>query len=174
MTYKTLFAAAFVAIVSAPMAFAADITIADPYMRVSGAMATSGAAFMVIENTGAEDRLIGVRSSLAEKVELHTHLQDANGVMKMLHVEEGFPIAAGETHVLQRGGEHVMFLGLNSVPVQGDVVELTLTFEKAGDIVVEVPVDNDRTPEMGKGMMDHSKMGHGKMDHGKMKEGAGN
>ncbi len=166
MSYKTLIAAAFAAIVSAPMAFAADITISDPYMRVSGAMATSGAAFMVIKNAGAEDRLIDVRSSIAEKVELHTHLQDANGVMKMVHVEEGFPIAAGESHVLQRGGEHVMFLGLTTVPAQGDMVEVTLTFEKAGDIVVEVPVDNERAPEMGQGKMDHSKMDHGKMKAG--------
>lgn len=171
MTNTTFFAAAtaaFLAIVSAPMAFAADITIIDPYLRVSGAMATSGAAFMVIENHGAEDRLIGAHSELAQRVELHTHLEDANGVMKMIHVAEGFPIAAGENHVLQRGGEHVMFLGLNSVPVQGDVVSLTLTFEKAGDVTIEVPVDNDRAPAMGK-MMDHSKMGHGKM-----KAGSGN
>lgn len=169
MTYKTFVAAACFAAISASMAFAADITISDPYMRVSGAMATSGAAFMIIENTGAEDRLIDVRASIAKKVELHTHLQDANGVMKMIHVEEGIAIAAGESHALQRGGEHVMFMGLNTVPAQGDMVELTLTFEKAGDIVVEVPVDNERTPEMGKGMMDHSKMGHGKM-----KDAAGN
>ncbi|MGO4910374.1 copper chaperone PCu(A)C [Pseudorhodobacter sp. W20_MBD10_FR17] len=168
MISKSLFAAAsaaFLAIAAAPVAFAADITIVDPYMRVSGAMATSGAAFMTIENHGAEDRLIDAHSDIAQKVELHTHLQDANGVMKMVHVEEGFPIAAGENHMLQRGGEHVMFLGLNTVPVQGDVVTLTLTFEKAGDIVVDVPVDNDRTPEMGKAM-DHSKMGHGKMKSG--------
>ncbi|WP_050522958.1 copper chaperone PCu(A)C [Pseudorhodobacter wandonensis] len=173
MTYKTLFAAAALAIASTTMAFAADITVSDPYMRVSGAMATSGAAFMVIDNHGDEDRLIGVRSDIAQKVELHTHLQDANGVMKMVHVAEGFPIAAGETHALQRGGDHVMFLGLNSVPVQGDVVELTLTFEKAGDIVVEVPVDNDRAPQMGNGM-GNGKMDHSKMNHGAMKAGAGN
>jgi periplasmic copper chaperone A len=171
MTKTTVFAAAsaaFLAMVSAPLAFAADITITDPYLRVSGAMATSAAAFMTIENHGADDRLIDAHSDLAQKVELHTHLQDANGVMKMVHVAEGFPIAAGETHVLQRGGEHVMFLGLNSVPVQGDMISLTLTFEKAGDVTIELPVDNERTPVMGK-MMDHSKMGQGKM-----KNGAGN
>lgn len=164
MTQNTLFAAAsaaFLALVSAPMAFAGDITITDAYLRVSGAMANSGAAFMTIENKGAEDRLIDAHSDLAQKVELHTHLQDANGVMKMVHVAEGFPIAAGESHMLMRGGEHVMFLGLNSVPAQGDMVSLTLTFEKAGDITIEVPVDNERAPKMGAGMMDHSKMGHG-------------
>jgi len=163
MTKTTVFAAAsaaFLALAAAPMAFAADITITDPYLRVSGAMATSAAAFMTIENHGAEDRLIGARSDLAERVELHTHLQDAGGVMKMVHVEEGFPIAAGEAHMLQRGGEHVMFLGLTSVPAEGDKISLTLTFEKAGDVTVEVPVDNARSPEMGKAM-DHGKMGHG-------------
>jgi hypothetical protein len=177
MMNKTLFAAAsaaFLALASAPMAFAADITIKDAYMRVSGAMANSGAAFMTIENTGAEDRLIDAHSDLAQKVELHTHLEDANGVMKMVHVEEGFPIAAGETHMLMRGGEHVMFLGLNSVPVQGDMVSLTLTFEKAGDITVEVPVDNERQPAMGGGMMGQGKMDHSKMGHGMKKEGASN
>ncbi|WP_022704366.1 copper chaperone PCu(A)C [Pseudorhodobacter ferrugineus] len=171
MTKTTLFAAAsaaFLAIASAPMAFAADIIITDPYLRVSGAMATSGAAFMVIENHGADDRLIGAKSDIAERVELHTHLQDANGVMKMVHVEEGFAVAAGENHALQRGGEHVMFLGLKSVPAEGEKISLTLTFEKAGDVTVEVPLDNARAAEMGKAM-DHSKMGHGKM-----KEGAGN
>lgn len=171
MTKTTLFAAAsaaFLAFATAPFAFAGDITISDPYLRVSGAMAKSAAAFMVIENHGAEDRLIDAKSDLAQKVELHTHLQDANGVMKMVHVAEGFPIAAGESHALMRGGEHVMFLGLNSVPVQGDTISLTLTFEKAGDVTIEVPVDNERADGMGAGM-DHSKM-----DHGKMKAGASN
>lgn len=160
--------AAFLAIASAPLAFAGDITVTAPYLRISGAMAKSAAAFMTIENHGADDRLIGVKSDLAKRVELHTHLQDANGVMKMMHVEEGFAIAAGENHMLQRGGEHVMFLGLTSVPAEGDTIHLTLTFEKAGDVMVEVPVDSARADEAGKAM-DHSKMGHGKM-----KEGAGN
>ena len=139
MTKITVFAAAsaaFLAFATAPFAFAGDITITDPYLRVSGAMAKSAAAFMVIENHGAEDRLIDAKSDLAQKVELHSHLQDANGVMKMLHVAEGFPISAGEAHALMRGGEHVMFLGLNSVPVQGDKISLTLTFEKAGSVAV--------------------------------------
>jgi hypothetical protein len=57
-----------------------------------------------------------------------------------------------------------MFLGLNSVPVAGESISLTLTFEKAGDVTIEVPVDNERMPDMGK--MDHSTMGHGKMKGG--------
>jgi copper(I)-binding protein len=156
-------AAAFFAL-AAPMAQAGDITVTDAYLRVSGAMAQSAAAFMVIENAGAEDRLVSATSDLAKKVELHTHEQDAAGVMKMIHVEEGFVIPENGEHGLVRGADHVMFLGLNSVPVQGDKVTVTLTFEKAGDVVVEVPVDNERAAAA----MKHGDMGNGKMDHGTM------
>ncbi|MEC3862599.1 copper chaperone PCu(A)C [Mesobacterium sp. TK19101] len=161
MTFKTVLAA--VAATAFAMPAFADIVIGDPYARASTAMSKSGAAFMAIENTGAEDdRLIDAQSDVAAKVELHTHQSDANGVMKMVHVEEGFVIPAGETHMLARGGDHVMFLGLNKTLNQGDIVTVTLTFEKAGDIVVEVPVDLDRKPMHGKmgGNMGHN---HGNM-----------
>lgn len=155
--------AAFMSFASAIAAQAGDITVKDAYLRVSGPMAKSGAAFMTIENAGGEDRLIGAASDIAVKTELHTHLQDAAGVMKMVHVEEGFAIPAAGSHALVRGADHVMFMGLNSVPAQGEMVTLTLTFEKAGDVVIEVPVDNERVEGMGAGKMDHGKMGHGAM-----------
>ena len=44
-------------------AFAADITVQEPYARSSAMMATSGAAFMQITNqSDADDRLIGAAS----------------------------------------------------------------------------------------------------------------
>ncbi|ETA50969.2 copper chaperone PCu(A)C [Ponticoccus alexandrii] len=133
------------------MPVAAEIVVKDAYARSSNAMA--GAAFMAIENTGPEDdRLIGAASDAAQRVELHTHRDMGGGVMKMLHVEEGFALPAGETHMLMRGGDHVMLMGLNGAMEQGDTVTVTLTFEKAGEQVVEIPVDLERKP-------DHS--GHG-------------
>jgi copper(I)-binding protein len=125
--------------------FAGDIEVQDAYVRTSGAMAKSGAAFMQIVNTGAEDdQLIDATSDVAMRVELHTHKADANGNMQMLHVPEGFPIPAGQTHLLARGGDHVMLMGLKQSLAQGDIVTVTLTFEKAGDITVEIPVDLQR------------------------------
>lgn len=58
-----------------------------------------------------------------------------------------------------------MFMGLNQGFAQGDILTVTLTFEKAGDITVEIPVDLERQDGMG---MQHGKMDHDKMDHGKM------
>jgi copper(I)-binding protein len=134
------------------------ITIVDPYARTSAMMSQSGAAFMVIENTGtADDRLVSATSDVAERVELHTHKEDADGVMQMIEVTEGFVIPAGGQHALARGGDHVMFLGLTRPLAQGDVVSVTLTFEKAGDVVVEVPVDLERKPDQA---MQHQ---HGQM-----------
>ena len=151
MSVRSLALAALAAVSFAFPALAGDIAINDPYARVSAKMSTSGAAFMVIENTGTEDdRLIAASSEVAERTELHTHKADANGVMRMMKVEEGFPLPAGGSHALARGGDHVMFLGLKHPLSQGDIVKVTLTFEKAGDVVVDIPVDLERKPMHGK------------------------
>lgn len=140
-----------------------SITITDPYARVSTMMAKSGAAFMVIENHGsADDRLVSATSDVAEKMELHTHKADANGVMQMLEVPEGFAIPAGEAYALARGGDHVMFLGLTRALNHGDTVNVTLTFEKAGPIEVTIPVDLERkAPMVGMGEGHGHAHGHG-------------
>ncbi|MBP0484015.1 copper chaperone PCu(A)C [Sagittula salina] len=158
---------------AAALAFAvpagADITIHDAYARSAGAMARSGAAFFVIENDGAEDdRLLSAASDSAKLVELHTHMEIGDGVMKMTEVPEGFVVPAGGTHALARGGDHVMLMGLKKPMEQGDSVTVTLTFEKAGEMVVEIPVDLDRQDGMGGGM--GAGMGHG-AGHGAMKMG---
>ncbi|MGQ3488384.1 copper chaperone PCu(A)C [Roseovarius pacificus] len=159
MSFKSTILAAVAASAFALPAFAADIMVQDPYARSSAMMATSGAAFMQIMNHGeTDDRLIGAASPVAEMVQLHTHKEDENGVMRMLHVEEGFPVAAGETLMLARGGNHVMFMGITEPFEQGDTIPLTLTFEKAGDITLEVPVDLERQPMHG---MKHQ---HGKSE----------
>lgn len=122
-------------------AVAQDIMVDGAYARASGMMAKAGAAFMVIHNHGAaDDRLVKAASTIAQRVELHTHKEDANGVMQMLEVPEGFVIPAHGSHELARGGDHVMFLGLTQALEEGQTVSVTLTFEKAGDMVIEVPV----------------------------------
>ncbi len=148
------------------------IKITDAYARVSGASAQSGAAFMVIENTGdTADRLADAKSDVSAKVELHTHKADANGVMQMLHVPEGFVIPAKGTHALARGGDHIMLMGLKAPLNQGDIVKITLVFEKAGEMVVDVPVDlNPRGDMMMQGMQGMHGMGmmHGMQGMGGM------
>jgi len=128
-------------------ALAQEIHILDTYARAASPMAKTGAAFMMIENIGgADDRLIGASSPAAQTVQMHTHREEG-GVMKMLHLEEGLPVPAGETVMLQRGGHHLMFMGLTESFEQGKMIPLTLIFETSGEITVDVPVDLTRKPE---------------------------
>jgi periplasmic copper chaperone A len=171
MSLKSIICAAGAAAFLAFPAFAQGIEVHDAYARSASGMATTGAAFMVIHNHGgAADRLIGVSSDVAEKVELHTHREDANGVMRMIHVEEGFELPTDGEIVMERGGHHVMFMGLTAPMVQGDVIDLTLVFAQAGEVTVQVPVDLERMPQAGAhgGHAGHG--GHGTMDHGTMKK----
>ncbi|MEM1351299.1 MAG: copper chaperone PCu(A)C [Pseudomonadota bacterium] len=143
----------------------AEIVITDPYARVSRPGAPSGAAFMVIQNTGdTADRLIEARSGVAQRVELHTHIDQGDGVMKMVEVEDGFEIEPGTEYALRRGGAHVMFMGLTDTLEQGDEVSVTLVFEQAGEITVSIPVDNDRQPAHTHGHKHGDHSGHGGTD----------
>jgi len=145
MSLKPTLLAGAIALALPFPALAGDIAIEDPYARVSTAMSKSGAAFMTIVNSGeTDDRLVGAASDVADRVELHTHVQDANGVMSMVEVEEGFPVPAHGRHELRRGGDHVMFLGLTRPLQDGDDVTLTLVFEKAGEMTIDLPVDLGR------------------------------
>ena len=149
MSFKSmLFAAAAAVTLAGPALAETTIQVQDPYARSANQM--SGAAFMVLMNAGdQDDRLVSAASEIAERVELHTHVEDASGVMQMMEVEEGFVIPAGGMHALERGGDHVMFMGLKQPLAQGDTVSVTLSFEKAGDITVEMPVDLERAPGTG-------------------------
>lgn len=102
MTFKTtLLVAAFAVL---PAMASAHMVIEDAYARSASALAQTGAAFMVIFNhSDTDDRLVSATSGAAERVELHTHIQEENGLMRMVEVEEGFPIPAGERITLQRG-----------------------------------------------------------------------
>ncbi len=147
---KSVLAGAVALILATPVF--ADIEVVDAYARAASPTAKAGAAFMVIRNTGSEDdRLIAAASDIAARVELHTHKDMGEGVMKMMHVEEGFAVPAGDMHALARGGDHVMFMGLTRPMAQGDTVTVTLTLEKAGEVVVDIPVDLEREDMGGHG-----------------------
>jgi periplasmic copper chaperone A len=125
------------------------------YARVAMENAPAGAVFMEIVNHGTQDdRLIAAESDVAARAEMHTHVMSAEGMMQMLPVAEGFAVAAAQTYALARGGDHIMLMGLTRPMPEGSQFTLTLTFERAGKIVVVVPVRSD--DPAGHDSMDHS------------------
>lgn len=167
MRIQALIAA--VLLCAAPAFAHQGVHIENPYARTSGGIGGTGGIFLEITNhADVDDRLIGVASDIADRVEMHTSTASAGGVMSMSAVPEGFPVPALQSHALKRGGDHIMLMGLHQKLKNGDVIQLTLTFEKAGEVKVDVPVDNARKPDAApmEDMpgMDHSKMGHDSME----------
>ena len=128
-----------------PILSAGQIVISDAYARSAGPLAKAGAAYMKIMNHSDEsDRLIGVQSDIAKKTELHTHLKDDNGVIRMVRIDEGIEIGSMKEHRLVRGGQHIMFMGLKEAFKTGKIIPVTLFFEISGEVGVEIVVDQDR------------------------------
>ena len=124
---------------------AGQIVVSDAYARSAGPLAKAGAAYMKIMNHSDEsDRLIGVQSDIAKKTELHTHLKDDNGVIRMVRIDEGIEIGSMKEHRLVRGGQHIMFMGLKEAFKTGKIIPVTLFFEIAGEVGVEIVVDQAR------------------------------
>ena len=55
-------------------------------------------------------------------------------------VEDGLVISGNGVLKLERGGDHIMFMGLSQPFVDGGAISLTLIFEAAGSIELEIPV----------------------------------
>ena len=124
---------------------AGPIAVFDSYARSTGPLAKAGAAYMkIVNHSKQDDRLLSVYSDIAKKTELHTHVKDDNGVMKMLRLDEGIKIGAMKEHSLIRGGQHIMFMGLKEPFETGKTIPLTLLFEKAGEVGIEIIIDQDR------------------------------
>ena len=118
---------------------AGGITIEEAWARPPAMAGGNGAAYFLLSNDGAvADRLIGVASPLA-MAEMHESVMADDGTMAMNPVD-GVDLPAGETVAFERGGLHIMFMGVAEPPAVGDTVQLTLTFQNAGEITIDVPV----------------------------------
>ena len=116
-----------------------SLTVDAAWARASAGVARAGAAYLTIVNAGAaDDRLIGVASPVASRVEIHSHAMN-EGVMRMRRIE-AVRIPAGESAELGPGGDHVMLIGLAAPLRKGETFPLTLTFETAGAIAVPVAI----------------------------------
>lgn len=103
----------------------------DSWIRATPPGATTAAAYVVIENAGADDdRLLGIRADNGQTVEIHTSSEQA-GVMRMSQLD-ALTIPAQGSVALAPGGDHIMFIDITDRFEPGDTELLTLLFEKAG------------------------------------------
>lgn len=162
MIHRLLFALAL----SMPLAIAAcsdggpsEISVEEPFARETIGAGTTGAAYLVIRNTGGADRLVAVSTDAAATTELHTHEKDGE-IMRMRKVD-AIDVPANDVVTLQPGGKHIMMFDIVEPLKEGGSFPLTLTFDGAGDITVDVTVVATGGNASG---MDHG-ADHGTMDH---------
>lgn len=130
---------------------AGSLVIDHPWSRAVPEGGKVAGGYMTIRNEGVEaDRLVSVRSGIAERVEIHEMKVDDKGVMTMRPLADGIELPAGGEVALAPGGYHVMFMQLSKRPAEGERFAGTLVFEKAGEVVVEFAVE-----AMGGGKPEH-------------------
>ena len=118
---------------------AGSMQIENAFAPASMGAGKSGAIYFSVSNAGTEtDKLVAVSTPAARKAQLHTTLNE-DGVMKM-RMLKAIEIPAGGHAGLKPGGDHLMLFGLVEPLKKGDAISLTLTFEKAGEVTIEVPI----------------------------------
>ena len=152
--------AAIVAALLLPASFAnahqykaGDLEIAHPWSQELPPNAPTVAAYFVIHNAGSSaDRLLSVDTPIAEQAELHQHLMQ-DDVMKMQPVAN-VEVTPGATVTFAPMAYHVMLVNIKdrSLLKDGQRFPMTLHFEKAGDVTVEVNVQKQPPADT----MDHT------------------
>lgn len=114
---------------------------------------TGGGYFTITNNGKGADRLLSISTPDAGRAEIHSMTMKDN-VMVMRPVEGGLDIPAGGTVALKPGHFHLMFMDVKKPFREGDTIPVTLEFEKAGKVEIEMPVEAA-----------NAKGAHGAMDH---------
>jgi copper(I)-binding protein len=117
---------------------------ADPVLRdaMVGADNDPTGAYMVIDNDGGSDTLLGATTDAAERVELQQRqgVTETDPAGRLVTVDE-LPIRGYEATDLQPGGDQILLNGLVRPLAVGDTVEITLDFERAGTVTVDARVE---------------------------------
>jgi copper(I)-binding protein len=128
-----------------------DVRVTDVFAR---AALDRGGVYMVIENKGDEaDALVAAHADIAGTTEIHQTITE--GAETRMEPIDRIEVPAGESVELAPGGLHVMLQELETAIEPGDEVPLTLTFEKAGEVLVTATGrDYGEMPDMGSEQQD--------------------
>jgi hypothetical protein len=132
----------------APTKTLGDITVQSIWARATPPSAKTGVIYMTLVNNGKkDDKLIGASTPVAAEARLHTELMD-HGVTKMRPIKS-VDIKPGATAVLKPGGMHLMLMGLKQPLSTGHAFPVTLRFQHAPPLIVQVEVGKVGAAGMG-------------------------
>ena len=116
-----------------------EVNATGAWMRAVPAGAV-GAVYLEVHNpTGESRRLVEARFEEAVATEMHETVQEGD-IMRMLPMEDGLTLAAGESAIFAPGGKHVMVMDLHRDMEIGATETLTLVFDDGTELDVPVEV----------------------------------
>ncbi len=119
-----------------PGVLAVTSVFARPSPEAGG---TGGVYLTVLNGLDQPLQLMSIDGAIAAAVELHETVNE-QGVMRMVPHPEGFAIPALSPLELKPGGKHIMLIDLAQPLVAGDHFTLTLNFDGAQPLTIDVPV----------------------------------
>lgn len=118
-----------------------DLVLHHAWSRASLGNSSNGAVYITIENRGTEaERLLSATTWIASDVMIHETIM--NGDVASMQMADSLAIAPGEVLKLQPNGTHIMLLGLSQKLIEGETFPLTLTFEKAGEVTLDILIES--------------------------------
>jgi periplasmic copper chaperone A len=115
------------------------ITAEKAWARTTTSAATTGVVYLSLADTGpAADRLVGVATPVAVHADMHIMVMEGN-IMQMRPVD-AVDMKPGERIQFKPSGLHIMLTDLKQPLTRGERFPITLDFEKAGKVDVEVLV----------------------------------
>lgn len=116
-----------------------DLQVRHPWTRATAARDKFAVAYIEIRNSGRQpDRIIGVSTPVAERVELHSAKRE--GDRATTRKVTSFEVSARWRLLLRPGASHLALVGLRRPLAKGERIPLTLRFERAGELKVELEV----------------------------------
>jgi protein SCO1/2 len=122
------------------------IRIEKAWIRAVPPNSKNSAAYMVLHNQSSkEDRLIGIKTSIAEIAEMHTVVRE--GELISMEQVENISLPANSSVKIAPGGFHIMLINLKKPAKAGEKVGLTLKFQHAGEMKLMAPVKKNMMEE---------------------------
>lgn len=134
---RRLAGAALALLLNACRPDAAPIVIQNARSPAPPPGAPVAAVYMDVES-GSDDMLLAAQTPIAHRTEMHTTIMD--GDMMQMRPSPTVALPAGETIQFAPGGLHFMLSELREQPAAGSSFPLKLTFQRAGEVEVQVRV----------------------------------
>jgi periplasmic copper chaperone A len=116
------------------------ILVEQAWARIAPGAAKTGAVYLTIHNTSlTDDLLLAVASPAARNTAVH-HTVVEGDIAKMKPMPFGVEVKAQSEVILKPGSIHIMLSNLSGALEPGDQLPVTMVFQEAGTLELDVPV----------------------------------